>query len=216
MLGAGIVLLFGCTMALRKRFSASNFWSDCVKYNCTVAQYIGELCRFLLLTPRKPDDTRHKVRLMFGNGLRPQIWTQFQERFKIEQVGEAYGATESNTNLANFDNTVGAVGFVPQFGKFLYPVDLIKCDEETGEPIRDENGFCMPCDYGEPGVFIGKISPNHPARNFSGYSDKKASEKKILRNVFKEGDSYFNSSDILVMDLYGYFYFKDRTGDTFR
>lgn len=216
MLGAGVVLLFGCTMALRKKFSASNFWSDCIKYNCTVAQYIGEICRFILLTPPKPEDTKHRVKLMFGNGLRPQIWREFQERFKIKQIGEAYGATESNTNLANMDNTVGAVGFVPQVAKFLYPVDLIKCDEETGEPIRNEEGFCMRCEYGEAGVFVGKISPNHPARNFSGYSDKKASEKKILRDVFKTGDSYFNSSDILVMDLYGYFYFKDRTGDTFR
>lgn len=210
------MILFGCTIVLRKKFSASNFWSDCIKYNCTVAQYIGELCRFLLLTPQKPEDTKHKVKLMFGNGLRPQIWPQFQKRFKIDQICEIYGATESITNLANIDNTVGAVGFVPQFAKFLYPVDLVQCDEETGEPIRNADGFCIKCDFGETGVFIGKINPNHPSRNFAGYSDKKASEKKIIRDVFKKGDSYFNSSDILVMDIYGYFYFKDRTGDTFR
>lgn len=216
MLGVGSVVLFGLTMALRKKFSASNFWSDCIKYNCTVAQYIGELCRFLLMTPEKPEDKKHKVRLMFGNGLRPQVWSPFVTRFQIKQIGEVYGATESNTNLANFDNTVGAVGFVPQIAKFLYPVDLIKCDEETGEPIRDQNGVCIRCDYGESGVFVGKINPKHAARSFAGYADKKASEKKILRNVFKDGDMYFNSSDILVMDLYGYYYFKDRTGDTFR
>jgi solute carrier family 27 (fatty acid transporter), member 1/4 len=172
MLGVGCVLLFGLTMALRKKFSASNFWTDCIKYKCTSAQYIGELCRFLLLTPSKPEETQHKVRFMFGNGLRPQIWTQFVDRFKIEQIGEVYGATESNANLANFDNTCGAVGFVPQVATFLYPVDLVRCNEETGEPLRDENGRCMRCEPGEPGVFIGKINPKHAARSFAGYADK--------------------------------------------
>jgi solute carrier family 27 fatty acid transporter 1/4 len=216
MLGVGNILLFGSTMVLRKKFSASNFWTDCVKFNCTVAQYIGELCRFLLLTPKKPEESTHNVRMMFGNGLRPQIWNEFQSRFNIKEIGELYGATESNANLANMDNTPGAIGFVPQFAKPIYPVELIKCDEETGEPIRNEEGFCMCCEYGEPGVFIGKIGSKDPARAFSGYSDKKASEKKVLSDVFKSGDKYFNSGDILVMDVYGYFYFKDRTGDTFR
>ena len=154
MLGVGIVLLFGITMALRKKFSASNFWTDCIKYKCTSAQYIGEICRFLLLTPPKPEDTQHKVRFMFGNGLRPQIWTEFVKRFNIEEIGEVYGATESNANLANFDNTPGAVGFVPQIATFLYPVDLVKCNEDTGEPIRGENGLCIRCEPGESGNFI--------------------------------------------------------------
>jgi solute carrier family 27 (fatty acid transporter), member 1/4 len=216
MLGVGLVLQFGVTMALRKKFSASNFWTDCIKYKCTAAQYIGELCRFLLLTPSKPDETMHNVKFMFGNGLRPQIWTQFASRFNIAQIGEVYGATESNANLANFNNKVGAVGFVPPVATFLYPVNLVRCDEDTGEPLRDSNGHCMRCEPGEPGVFIGKINPMHAARSFTGYADKSASEKKVLRNVFKEGDMYFNSSDILVMDIFGYYYFKDRTGDTFR
>lgn len=216
MLGAGNVILFGHTMVMRKKFSASNFWIDCAKYKCTAAQYIGELCRFLLLTPHKPEETSHQVRFMFGNGLRPQIWKEFQKRFKIKAIGEIYGATESNANLANMDSTAGAIGFVPHIAKALYPVELIKCDEETGEPIRNEEGFCIRCDFGEPGVFIGRIGSKDPARAFSGYSDKKASEKKVLRDVFKKGDSYFNSGDILVNDVFGYYYFKDRTGDTFR
>lgn len=216
MLGGGSVLIFGITMVLRKKFSASNFWSDCVKFNCTAAQYIGELCRFLLLTPHKPLECNHNIRIMFGNGLRPQIWKEFQERFKIKEIGELYGATESNANLANFDSTAGAVGFIPQIARPIYPVELIKCDEETGEPIRNEDGFCTRCDYGEPGLFVGKIAPKDPAREFTGYSDKKASEKKVVQNVFNEGDKWFNSGDILTMDVYGYYYFKDRTGDTFR
>lgn len=179
MLGVGIVLLFGITMALRKKFSASNFWTDCIKYNCTSAQYIGELCRYLLLTPTKPEESQHKIRFMFGNGLRPQIWTQFVNRFNIPRIGEVYGATESNANLANFDNKKGAVGFVPQCAQFLYPVDLVRCNEETGEPLRGSNGLCLRCEYGESGVFIGKINPMHASRSFAGYADKVGKLKSI-------------------------------------
>uniref|UniRef100_A0A182PAY1 Very long-chain fatty acid transport protein n=1 Tax=Anopheles epiroticus TaxID=199890 RepID=A0A182PAY1_9DIPT len=216
MIGVGSVLLCGVTAALRKKFSASNFWADCIRYKCTVAQYIGEICRFVLMTPPKPTDTQHSVRLMFGNGLRPQIWPQFVSRFNIKQIGEFYGSTEGNSNLLNIDNTMGAVGFVPNFAKAIYPVTLIRCDEETGEIIRGSDGFCIKCRPGEPGVFVGKINPKKALNSFVGYADKAASEKKVLHDVFRKGDIFFNSGDILVQDLLGNYYFKDRTGDTFR
>ncbi|XP_055534434.1 long-chain fatty acid transport protein 4 [Wyeomyia smithii] len=216
MVGMGCVMLCGLTAALRKKFSASNFFTDCIKYNCTVAQYIGEICRFVLSSPPKPTDTQHKVRVAFGNGLRPQIWTQFVSRFNVKQIAEFYGSTEGNSNLMNIDNTVGAVGFVPAFARKLYPVTLVRCEEETGEVIRNADGFCIRCKPGEPGVFIGKINLKNALNSFVGYADKKASEKKVLRDVFTKGDMYFNSGDILVEDLFGYYYFKDRTGDTFR
>lgn len=168
------------------------------------------------MTPPKPSDSDHNVRIMYGNGLRPEIWTQFVERFNIKQIMEVYGATESNANLGNIDNTVGAIGFIPQSLSFMSPVELIRYDEVTYEPLRDENGFCMCCDYGEPGILVGMIRTNNAYQSFCGYSDKKASEKKIFTDVFKKGDSYFNSGDILVMDVFGYVYFKDRVGDTFR
>jgi len=215
MVGVGNVLLQGLSMALRKKFSASNFWADCIKYDCTVAQYIGEICRFLLSTPPKPEDSQHKVRIIFGNGFKPQIWNQFLARFGVAQIGEFYGSTEGNSNLVNINNTPGAVGFIPRSLGFLYPVMLVKCDDE-GEPIRSPDGRCIRCKPGEPGVFIGKIKKTSVASDFTGYSDKKATEKKILRDVFHEGDMYFNSGDILVMDILYNLYFKDRTGDTFR
>ncbi|XP_033225126.1 long-chain fatty acid transport protein 4-like [Belonocnema kinseyi] len=214
--GAGQALLRGITVVLRRRFSASKFWPDCAHYECTVGQYIGEICRYLLAVPPSSYDTSHKIRLLFGNGLRPQIWEPFVKRFQVKQIGEFYGATEGNSNLVNIDNRVGAVGFVPKYAGALYPVALLRVDEETGEPIRGPDGFCIPCKPGEPGVFVGKINPKKAVNDFSGYADKKASEKKIIRDVFKKGDRVFNSGDILVMDEYGYFYFKDRTGDTFR
>lgn len=124
--------------------------------------------------------------------------------------------THSSLFTVNTDNTPGAVGFVPRFAYGIYPVALIRCDEATGEPIRNSHGFCMQCDIGEAGVFVGKINRKKAANDFSGYADKKATEKKMLENVFKIGDLYFNSGDILVQDELGYYYFKDRTGDTFR
>lgn len=215
-LGAGQALLQGVTVVLRKRFSASKFWSDCVHYECTVAQYIGEICRFLLTVPPSQYDTMHKVRLMYGNGLRPQIWEPFIERFGVKQIGEVYGATEGISNLVNCDNKIGAVGFIPRYAMWLYPVALLKIDEETEKPLRGPDGLCIRCKPGEPGIFVAKINSNKPWHDFSGYTDKEASEQKVIHDVFVKGDRVFNSGDILIMDDFGYFYFKDRTGDTFR
>ena len=122
------------------------------------------------MVPAKSTDSTHNVRLVFGNGLRKEIWPQFIERFKISQVCEFYGATEGNSNLVSFDNKVGAVGFVPHFAKMFYPVTLVKSENE--QPIRNENGKCIKCKTGEVGLFIGKINPKHAARSFAGYADK--------------------------------------------
>uniref|UniRef100_A0A146LRJ0 Very long-chain fatty acid transport protein n=1 Tax=Lygus hesperus TaxID=30085 RepID=A0A146LRJ0_LYGHE len=216
LLGCGQVILGGSTQFIRSKFSASNFFKDCIKYDCTVAQYIGEICRYLLTTPAAPTDKQHKVRLMFGNGLRPQVWREFVSRFNVKQIGEFYGATEGNSSTVNGWNRVGSVGYIPWFLKPLYPVELIRVNEETKEPIRGEDGLCIPCKPGEAGLLISKILKARAVSHFNGYVDKDATQKKILRDVLKKGDSAFNSGDILVCDEYGYLYFKDRTGDTFR
>lgn len=215
-IGAGQALLRGVTVVLRRRFSVSKFWSDCIHYECTIAIYIGEICRFLLMAPPSQNDRKHKVRLMFGNGLRPQIWESFVKRFGIKQIGEYYGATEGNSNLININNKTGAIGFLPRYApKNIYPVGLLKIDEE-GNLLRGTDGLCIPCKPGEPGIFVGKINSKKAINDFVGYTDQKASDQKIIHDVFKKGDCIFNSGDILVMDELGYFYFKDRTGDTFR
>ncbi|ESO09479.1 hypothetical protein HELRODRAFT_109692 [Helobdella robusta] len=215
-LGVGNVLISGCTMVIRKKFSASKFWIDCRDHGCTVAQYIGEICRYLLVQPASVNDTNHKIRLMFGNGLRPQIWLEFKNRFSIPQIGEFYGATESNANIVNIDNTPGAIGFQTRIIPSVYPVTLIKVDLITGELIRDKYGRCIRCQPGEPGELVGKIVSGKPLRSFDGYADKEANKKKMARDIFKPGDCYFMSGDILEMDEFGYMYFRDRTGDTYR
>lgn len=213
-LATGQSLLFGLTVVIRKKFSASHFWTDCQKYKCTVAHYIGEMCRYLLNVHKDGAQVEHNVTKMLGNGLRAQIWQKFVDTFKVKQVIEFYGATESNSNLVNLDGKLGAVGFMPWFGRPIYPVRLVKCDLETGEPIRDHNGLCINCKTDEPGLLLGKIKATNDY--FCGYADQEATQKKVLRNVFSKGDAYFNSGDVLVQDELGYFYFRDRTGDTFR
>ncbi|EDW10817.2 long-chain fatty acid transport protein 4 isoform X1 [Drosophila mojavensis] len=212
----GQALLFGSTVVIRKKFSASGYFADCARFNCTVGQYIGEMARYVLATPDAPHDRQHQVRMVFGNGLRPQIWKRFVERFKIAKVGEFYGATEGNANIINNDNTVGAIGFVSRILPQVYPISIIRADLHTGEPIRNEKGLCELCAPHEPGVFIGKIVKGNPSREFLGYVDTKASSKKVVYDVFSKGDKAFISGDLLVADEYGYLYFKDRTGDTFR
>lgn len=215
-MGTSQCLLFNSAMVIKRRFSASSFWTDCIKYNATCAQYIGELCRYLLSQPEKPVDKQHKVKLMFGNGLRPQIWNEFVDRFQIKRIGEFYGSTEGNANIVNFTNMPGACGFVSRILPIVYPVTLIKCDPLTGVPQRDARGVCMRCGPGETGEFVGKIIEGDPTRSFDGYANSEATKKKIVRDVFWKGDMAFSSGDLLEMDEYGYVYFKDRTGDTYR
>lgn len=212
----GQMILYGSTIVVRKKFSASAYFPDCVKYKATIAQYIGEMCRYCLSTPPHPSDKTHNLRMVFGNGLRPQIWPQFVKRFNLKKVTEFYGATEGNANIVNIDNTVGAIGFVSRIIPQVYPISIIKCDPDSGEPIRGRDGLCQQCKVDEPGNFIGKIIPNNPSRAFLGYVDKQASSKKIVHNVFKKGDSAFLSGDILSADARGNLFFVDRTGDTFR
>ncbi|XP_067639296.1 long-chain fatty acid transport protein 4-like isoform X2 [Eurosta solidaginis] len=212
----GQSLLFGSTVAIRKKFSASGYFSDCIRYNCTIAQYIGEMARYILNTPQTEYDRKHKLRMIFGNGLRPDIWTRFIKRFNIPKVGEFYGATEGNANIMNNDNTTGAVGFISRIFPQIYPISIIKADTETGVPIRGADGLCKCCEPGEAGVFIGKIIKGNPSGEFLGYADKNASRKKVVHDVFRKGDMAFLSGDLLTSDERGYLYFVDRTGDTFR
>jgi len=212
----GNAMCEGITMVTRKKFSASQFWKDCIKHKVTCAQYIGEIARYLYATPESPYEKQHSIRMMFGNGLRPQIWQQFVDRFKIKQVCEFYGSTEGNCSVGNFSNKVGAVGFISRLFPFLLPLGIIKVDEDTGEPLRGSDGLAIPCAYGEPGELVGRIDKGHPVRDYHGYADDSSTKKKVMKDVWKKGDMCFRSGDILVMDELGWLYFKDRAGDTFR
>ncbi|XP_076753912.1 long-chain fatty acid transport protein 4 [Xylocopa sonorina] len=217
MIGVGVAIIKGVPVVLRTKFSVSAYWTDCIKYNCTCAQYIGEMCRYLLNAPPKPEDSAHRLRLMFGNGMKPQIWSEFVKRFNVTLIAEFYGSSEGNANIANLNGQPGAVGFVPLIiPRMFHPVAIIRVNSETYEPVRGPNGLCIRAEQNEPGMFVGLIKEGNALREFSGYLDKKASKKKIIEDVFVKGDKAFLTGDILVEDEYGYIYFKDRVGDTYR
>ncbi|KAM3598443.1 uncharacterized protein V6R79_018075 [Siganus canaliculatus] len=215
-MGVGQCLINGVTVVVKKKFSASRFWEDCIKYNCTVVQYIGEICRYLLSQPERPSEKGHKVRLAVGNGLRPSVWEAFTQRFGVTRIGEFYGATECNCSIANMDGKVGACGFNSRILPNVYPIRLVRVDEDSMELIRNSQGLCVPCRPGEPGILVGRINQEDPLRRFDGYANQDATKKKIAHNVFKKNDSAYLSGDVLVMDELGYMYFRDRGGDTFR
>lgn len=216
-----LIGVFGCMalgipMLLRRKFSASSFFSDCVAMDATVCLYIGELLRFLVATPPGEHDTAHRVRLAIGNGLRPDVWEKFQTRFGVATIGEFYASTEGNANLINNQNRVGAIGYISPLIAFKYPVKILKFYVESETVLRNEAGQCIEVKPGEAGELVGFIDNKDVTRRFDGYSDPAATEKKILRDVLKPGDKYFRTGDLVRQDAEGFIYFVDRIGDTYR
>lgn len=203
----------GGSIAMRKKFSASAFWDDVRKYKATIFIYIGELCRYLNNQPEKPDDGDNPLRIIMGNGMRKDYWMEFQERFKIDRIIEVYGATEGVGGLTNTKGVPGMIGQLTTAGLFRMG-ELARYDRDTEEIIRDANGMAQKCAVGETGIFLAKISSSNP---FSGYKgNKKATNSKILENVFEPGDRYFMSGDLFKLHEKTYVEFIDRLGDTFK
>lgn len=213
----GALLVNGGTVVIQERFSASQFWSDITSNKCTLFQYIGELCRYLLNSPTHANERDHRLRLCCGNGLREDVWTAFQRRFAVPRILEFYASTEGNVSLYNSEGRPGAIGRIPPFLATRHPVALIRCNE-AGEPIRNSAGLCIRVESGEVGEAIGRVAKGADKQMtaFDGYSDVTASQKKLLRDVFAPGDTWFRTGDLMRRDPSGFFYFVDRAGDTFR
>lgn len=201
------VIAGNATLAIRRKYSTSSFWKDVQKFDASAFGYVGELCRYLMDAPPSELEKGHRVKKMIGNGMRPNIWDKFKERFGIEEVLELYASSEGNvgfSNVFNFDNTVG---FSPT------PYAVVEFDKEKNEPVRDEKGWCKKVKKGEIGLLVGKITRRSP---FDGYSDPEKNKAVIMKNVFKHDDAYFNTGD-LVRDIgFRHAQFVDRLGDTFR
>ena len=214
----GAMLVAGGSVVVREKFSARQFWNEVVRWDCTLFQYIGELCRYLLHAEFSENETQHRIRLACGNGLAAEIWDGFKDRFHIPQFLEFYAATEGNVSLFNVRGKRGAIGHIPPYLTHRFSPLLVVTDIETAEPARNELGFCTPCAPNQVGEALGKIveDASNSGRTFEGYTSLEASEKKILRDVLEPGDRWFRTGDLMRRDEKGYYYFVDRIGDTFR
>lgn len=212
-IGLGSALSSGASVFLRRRFSASNFVSELRDYNITCMIYVGELCRYLVNAPKSGDDSDNPLHTVMGNGLRPDIWDAFKNRFGIKRITEFYAASEGNVSFANVLNKDRTIGMTSA------KIALLKYDVQADELVRDNNGYCSEVEEGEAGLCVGHINPN---AQFEGYTNPEATETKILRNVFEDGDAWFNTGDLLRTVKVGFslgyphYQFVDRVGDTFR
>jgi citronellyl-CoA synthetase len=213
LLGVGAALATGASMFVRRKFSASNFLNEIRQHNCTHMIYIGELCRYLVNSEHKTDDANTPLRTIMGNGLRPDIWMTFKKRYGISRICEFYGASEGNVAFANLMNKDLTVGMTSA------EVSLVQYDVDNDEIVRDNQGFCIPVMPGEAGLLLGKITPDTV---FEGYTDKAATEGKVLRSALQKDDAWFNTGDLMrTVDVgyalgYDHYQFVDRVGDTFR
>ncbi|XP_023253685.1 very long-chain acyl-CoA synthetase-like isoform X1 [Seriola lalandi dorsalis] len=214
LLGIGGCIHLGATCVLKKKFSASQFWKECVQHKVTVVQYIGELCRYLVNHPVVPEERIHRVRLAAGSGLRSDVWKEFARRFGRIKIREGYGLTEASIGFLNYTDEVGPIGRASYFNKLFMPFELLRYDPHTYEPVRTASGRCKRAQIGEAGILVAPLTTMN---QFLGYAGNKVqSEKKLVRDVFKDGDIYFNTGDLLLHDHRDFLYFHDRIGDTFR
>jgi fatty-acyl-CoA synthase len=214
----GAILVAGGSVVIRERFSASSFWRDVVHWDCTMFQYIGELCRYLLHTESNEYEVRHRLRVACGNGLAPEVWEAFKDRFRIPKIIEFYAATEGSVSLFNVEGKPGAIGHIPAYLAHRFSPALAVFDVETGELVRDDQGFCVRCLPNQAGEALGKFAkdPSSIGSRFEGYTTSEDTEKKVLHNVFEQGDIWVRTGDLMRKDERGFYYFVDRIGDTFR
>lgn len=213
MVGVGAALSSGASIYLRRRFSASNFLKEVRESESTGLIYIGELCRYLINTPAEANDHDNPLVTMMGNGLRPDVWMDFKQRFGVKRVIEFYGSSEGNVAFANLMNKDQTIGMTAS------RVALVEYDIDDDQIVRNADGRCVEVAPGEPGLLLGHINPNAA---FEGYTNKEATEQKIERDVLEPGDAWFNTGD-LIREIeagftagYAHYQFVDRVGDTFR
>ncbi len=205
--GWGSVLAGAAGLVMARQFSASKFWPEVRRTKVTAFCYVGELCRYLLAQPVSADDKNHNIRMMFGNGLRPNLWREFKTRFNVPKVMEFYGSSEGNVGFLNIFNHDCTVGFT------TIPYAIVEYDLDLDDAIRQKDGFLRRVKKGQSGLLLGEISDKSP---FDGYTDPEKTEKTILRNVFKAGDAWFNTGDLMRDQGFRHAQFVDRLGDTYR
>ncbi|BFZ01124.1 hypothetical protein BsWGS_04163 [Bradybaena similaris] len=208
------VINVGATLVLREKFSSSHFWTDCVKYQATCFQYIGEMLRYLVNSPVKPEEQQHRVWAAIGNGLRPDIWAKVKSRFQIDKIFEFYGSTELPATVANLFNVPGSVGHLSPLLSKLTKLILVKVDMSSREPWRNAAGRCELITPGESGLLLAQLTDKVTFDGYLGPASDTSS--RIIKDVLEAGDFYVNTNDVFTMDKDYNLFFKDRIGDSFR
>ena len=211
----GAPLVHGGSVVIAERFSAHGFWDDIAHWNCTAFQYIGELCRYLVAIPLRPDAKSNRLRLAIGNGLSPEVWRSLLDRLGPVRILEFYASTEGNVWLYNVEGKIGSIGRAPPYFALRDPIALARFDLDSQMPARGASGFCERCADGQIGEALGRIDEN-PGARFEGYSEPTETAKKILLDVFAHGDAWMRTGDLMCRDANGFYTFVDRIGDTFR
>lgn len=231
LLGLCASMVTGSTLVLGHRFSTATFWNEVRQHDATVIQYVGETCRYLLAAKPQHDpvtgenlDRVNNVTKAFGNGLRPDVWDKFKDRFGIETVGEFYGATEGVSAIWNLSTNNFSSGSIGRHGLLASAIvkrelAIFEVDWTTELPLRDplNHNFCRQVKTGDPGELMFKVDPTDIYSKFQGYfNNPSATEGKIFRDVLVKGDAYCRTGDVLRWDSEGRWWFCDRIGDTFR
>ncbi|CUS09609.1 unnamed protein product [Tuber aestivum] len=209
LLGLVGAMAVGSTLVLGHKFSTKTFWPEVRSSGATMIHYVGETCRYLLAAPPSPDDKDHNVKIAFGNGLRPDVWVRFRERFGIPTIAEFYASTEGTSGSWNIQRGEWGIGAVGRNGSLVSlvlggGVKIAKMDAGNEELLRDKNGFCIQCGYDEAGEVLWRLDPNDINKSYQG------------SDVFRKGDAYFRTGDLQKRTRDGLWYFLDRIGDTYR
>ena len=213
-------IMTGVSLAIGKGFSVRNFWRDVRDSGSTFIVYVGETARYLLAAPPSSLDKEHKVRCMWGNGLRPDVWIPFRERFGVPEVAEFFNSSEGMLSLFVWNRGNYSVDCVGHHGALIRHVTRnrfvpVAIDYETSGILRDpKTGFAKRNSYSEGGEILVKLSDES---DFTGYwNNSEATKTKLERDVFKMGDLYYRTGDALRRTDDGRWFFVDRLGDTFR
>ena len=192
----------GATFSMRRKFSASGFLPDVLKFGATFFNYVGRSLAYILAVPESPEEKQTRLRLVFGTEASPHDRDEFERRFGTRPI-ESYGSSEGGVVISlTPDSPRNALGLPPEF------MDVRVVDADGRECPRaefDEGGRLL-----NPDVAIGEIVNRTGAAMFEGYyRNPEATAERIDGATYKSGDLGYR-------DEAGFFYFAGRGGDWLR
>ena len=208
----GSMLVSGSTMVLKERFSTDYFWNDINTHKADYFIGVGEIFRYLYGKLEAPADLPNTIEVALCNGINKELQEPFRERFGIQHMIEIYGTAENVGFFINHEERPGMCGSLTLGG--FRQGEVVHCDPDSGQVLRNEEGWVIPCAEGDQGVLLCTLNEYN---TFTGYiGDPEASQTKLVKDAMQCGDSYLNTFDLVQLNENGYFSFIDRLGDAYR